>query len=105
VAESKVREMQHLLLAWELLGDSRRERFELALKAYVDFYLLHMQLEETVVLAQALQVLDDGDWKSLNSAFSVQGNPLTGKYPREPLYDRLFTRITMHAPAPIGLGP
>jgi hypothetical protein len=35
----------------------------------------------------------------------VQGNPLTGKYPREPLYDRLFTRITMHAPAPIGLGP
>ena len=105
VAESKVREMQHLLLAWELLGDSRRERFEIALKAYVDFYLQHMQLEETVVLAQALQVLDDGDWKSLNSAFSVQGNPLTGKYPREPLYDRLFTRITMHAPAPIGLGP
>ena len=44
-------------------------------------------------------------WRVLNSAFSVQGNPLTGKYPREPLYDRLFTRITMHAPAPIGLGP
>ena len=105
VAESKVREMQHLLLAWELLGNSRRERFELALKAYVDFYLQHMHLEETVVIAQALQVLDDGDWKALNSAFSVQGNPLTGKYPREPLYDRLFTRITMHAPAPIGLGP
>lgn len=105
VAESKVREMQHLLLAWELLGDSRRARFEIALKAYVDFYLQHMQLEETVVLAQALQVLDDGDWRALNSAFSIQGNPLTGKYPREPLYDRLFTRITMHAPAPIGLGP
>jgi hemerythrin-like domain-containing protein len=105
VAESKVREMQHLLLAWELLGDSRRERFELALKAYVDFYLQHMHLEETVVIAQALQVLDDSDWRTLNSAFSIQGNPLTGKYPREPLYDRLFTRITMHAPAPIGLGP
>ena len=58
-----------------------------------------------MVIAQALQVLDYGDWKALNSAFSVQGNPLTGKYPREPLYDRLFTRITMHAPAPIGLGP
>ena len=42
---------------------------------------------------------------ALNSAFSMQGNPLSGKYPREPLYDRLFTRITMHAPAPIGLGP
>ena len=105
VAESQVREMQHLLLAWELLGNSRRERFELALKAYVDFYLQHMHLEESVVIAQALQVLDDGDWKALNNAFSVQGNPLTGTYPREPVYDRLFTRITMHAPAPIGLGP
>ena len=104
VAESKVRDLQHLLLAWELLGDSRRERFEVALKSYVDFYLLHMELEETVVLTQALKVLDDGDWRTLNSAFSVQGNPLTGKYPREPLYDRLFTRITLHAPAPIGLG-
>jgi hypothetical protein len=49
--------------------------------------------------------LDDGDWKSLNSAFSVQGNPLNGKYPREPLYDRWFNRITMHAPAPIDLAP
>ena len=104
VAESKVRDLQHLLLAWELLGDSRRERFEAALKSYVDFYLLHMELEETVVLPQALKVLDDSDWRTLNSAFSVQGNPLTGKYPREPLYDRLFTRITLHAPAPIGLG-
>jgi hemerythrin-like domain-containing protein len=104
VAESKVRDLQHLLLAWELLGDSRRERFEAALKSYVDFYLLHMELEETVVLTQALTVLDDGDWRTLNRAFSVQGNPLTGKYPREPLYDRLFTRITLHAPAPIGLG-
>lgn len=42
---------------------------------------------------------------ALSRAFSLQGNPLTGKSRREPLYERLFTRITMHAPAPIGLGP
>jgi len=29
---------------------------------------------------------------------------LTGKYPRDPAYDRLFTRIVSQAPAPIGLG-
>lgn len=104
VAQTQVREMQHLLLAWELLGDSRRDRFEVALKAYVDFYLQHMRLEETVILTQAQQVLDDQDWKILNNAFGSEGNPLSGKYPREPLYDRLFTRITTHAPAPIGLG-
>ena len=54
VAESKVREMQHLLLAWELLGDSRRERFELALKAYVDFYLQHMHLEDDLLFPHAV---------------------------------------------------
>ncbi len=42
---------------------------------------------------------------ALSRAFSLQGNPLTGKSRREPLYERLFTRITMRAPAPISLGP
>lgn len=27
-----------------------------------------------------------------------------GKYPRDPMYDHLFMRIVMQAPAPIGLG-
>ena len=31
------------------------------------------------------------------------GEP-NGKYPRDPMYDRLFTRIVMRAPALIGLG-
>ncbi|MEI7514422.1 MAG: hemerythrin domain-containing protein [Betaproteobacteria bacterium] len=104
VGEAKVRELQHLLLAWELLGDSRRAVFEEALKTFVEFYLLHIHLEETVVIPEALKVLDDADWQALDAAFDSHCNPLTGKYPREPLYDRLFTRITMHAPAPIGLG-
>jgi hypothetical protein len=99
-----VRELQHLLLGWELLGDSRRGEFEEALKVYVDFYLGHIRLEETVVIPEARKVLEPADWVLLDAAFASQGNPLTGKYPREPLYDRLFTRIAMHTPAPIGLG-
>ena len=104
VGEAKVRELQHLLLGWELLGDSRRAEFEEALKAYVDFYLTHIRLEESVVIPEALKVLDDADWMLLDTAFTTQSNPITGKYAREPLYDRLFTRIAMHTPAPIGLG-
>lgn len=29
---------------------------------------------------------------------------MTGKFPRASLYDRLFNRIAMHIPAPVGLG-
>ena len=104
IGEALVRELQHLLLGWELLGDSRRAVFEAALKGYVDFYMSHIRLEETVVIPEAQKVLEPEDWHLLDKAFIDQSNPLTGKYPREPLYDRLFTRIAMHTPAPIGLG-
>ncbi len=102
--EAAVRELQHLLLAWELLGESRRAAFEQAVKRYLDFYLEHMKLEETVILPEAEKVLSAQDWRVLDEAFATNGDPLTGKYPRDPVYDRLFTRIVMRAPAPIGVG-
>jgi len=102
--EASVRELQHLLLAWELLGESRRAAFEQAAQRYLDFYLAHMKLEETVILPAAEQLLSEADWKALDDAFAQNCDPLTGKYPRDPVYDRLFTRIVMRAPAPIGVG-
>lgn len=102
--EASVREIQYLLLAWELLGESRRPAFEQAATRYLDFYLEHMRLEETLVIPEAEKVLTDSDWKTLDAAFATNCDPLTGKYPRDPVYDRLFTRIAMRAPSPIGLG-
>jgi hemerythrin-like domain-containing protein len=102
--ESAVRELQHLLLAWELVGDARRAAFEEAAKRYLAFYLEHMRLEEAVILPAAQKVLREADWKELDAAFATNCDPLTGKYPRDPAYDRLFTRIVMRAPSPIGLG-
>lgn len=100
--EHRVRELQHLLLAWELLGDSRRPDFEAAAKQYVDFYLLHMRTEE-LELMPVSQRLSEADWAELNDAFAHHGDPLaTGSH--DPIYDRLFTRIVMRAPAPIGVG-
>jgi hemerythrin-like domain-containing protein len=102
--EHRVRELQHLLLAWELLGDSRREAFDQAARTYADFYLHHMRTEEVELLPVAQKLLSASDWDQLNSAFSSQGDPLVSGV-RDPMYDRLFTRIVMRAPAPIGVGP
>ena len=102
--ETAVRELQHLLLAWELMGDGRRKRFEDELRVYIDFYLDHMRLEETVIIPEARKVLDEGDWKALDEAFLSNADPLVNPSLRDPAYDRLFTRIVMRAPSPVGLG-
>jgi hemerythrin-like domain-containing protein len=91
------RELQHLLLGWELVGDSRRQAFVDAARHYVAQYLRHMLIEETEVLPLAQQVLSEANWRTLDAAFASNCDPLSGKYPRDPLYDRLFTRIAMDA--------
>ena len=102
--ETAVRELQHLLLGWELMGDSRRARFEEELRSYINFYLEHMRLEEMVIIPEARKVLDEEDRKALDEAFLSNHDPLVSKGPRDPAYDRLFTRIVMRAPSPVGLG-
>ena len=92
-SERAIRELQHMLLAWELVGDSRREVFEEAARKYLQQYQSHMELEDSVVLPLAEKVLDVADWLLLDAAFASNCDPLTGKYPRDPMYDRLFTRI------------
>jgi len=102
--EGRVRALQHMLLAWELVGESRREAFATAVGAYVRFYLEHMRVEETQVLPVAERVLPANDWEELGRAFEAARDPLAGGQ-RDPTYDRLFTRIVLSAPAPIGVGP
>lgn len=102
--EQNVRALMHLLMAWEYLGDTRRQAFEDEVARYVAFYLEHMRLEETVVLPEAENSLSDADWHALNAAFATNQDPLNGRIPRDPQFDRLFTRIVMLAPAPVGFG-
>jgi hemerythrin-like domain-containing protein len=102
--ESSIRELQHLLLAWEILGDSRRVAFEVAAQKYVDFYKEHMHLEESIIIPEALKELKTEDWGLIDAAFSKNSDPLSSSKPRDPVYDRLFTKITLRTPAPIGLG-
>jgi hemerythrin-like domain-containing protein len=101
--EARVRHLQHLLLAWELIGDARRAAFTQAADDYVKFYLEHMRCEETELLPAAERLLSAADWAELDRAFLVDRDPLAGGT-HDPCYDRLFTRIVLAAPAPVGLG-
>lgn len=101
--ERRVRELQHLLTAWEILGEARREAFMAAAHDYVAFHLTHIELEETEVLAVASRVLSDADWAELDSVFAADADPAAGGATGDPGYDRLFSRIVAAAPAPVGV--
>jgi hemerythrin-like domain-containing protein len=103
-SETGVRELQHLLMAWELLGESRRQAFEDHCSRYLDAYMEHMKVEEQVILPEAEKCLSAADWLELDAAFAQNTDPLNGKYARDPVYDKLYSRIVSTAPAPIGLG-
>ena len=101
--EHMIRELEHALLGFEMLGNSRRLAFEEAAQRYVDFYLAHMSMEEREILPLAERVLTEQDWLDLDEAFEANRDPLTGHEP-EADYRALFTRIVGIVPAPIGLG-
>ena len=100
-SEKAARDLQHLLLAWELLGHGRRKAFEEAIDTYVNFYLEHMNLEESVILPEAQRCLTQEDWQLLNLAFAENADPLSGHYPPAKEYEKLFSLIVMRAPAPM----
>lgn len=102
--EARIRELEHTLLGYEMMGESRREPFEAATARYIDFYLAHMRAEETQILPLALQVLTPADWDELDDAFGSNRDLLAGAEP-EAEYARLFSRIVNSVPAPVGLGP
>jgi len=101
--ERRIRDLEHSLLGFEMMGEPRRQAFEEAAQRYVDFYLEHMGLEEQQILPLAEKVLTADDWAVLDEAFEANRDPLTGHAPTTD-YDALFTRIVNAVPAPIGLG-
>ena len=100
--ELRIREVEHALLAWEMMGESRRAAFEQILARYIDFYLAHMALEEKEIMPLAQKVLTEQDWADIDEAFMANRDPMTGHTP-DAEYQALFTRIVNVVPAPIGL--
>lgn len=102
--EHAIRELEHLLLAFEVMGNSRRDVFEAAAERYLRFYIAHMALEEAEVLPAARRCFSAADWAELDAAFAANRDPLTGHEPEDG-YRPLFSKIVLKAPAPVGLGP
>jgi len=93
--ERNIRDLEHTLLGFEMVGEPRRQAFERAAERYVDFYLAHMAMEEQQILPLAERVLTEEDWVELDEAFTANRDPLTGHEP-EADYRALFTRIRVH---------
>lgn len=102
--ETRVRSLQHDLLAWEILGDSRRDKFSNEARDYVAFYLEHMRIEETVILPAANEHFSATDWDELNAAFESNQDPFAQVGQPSADYERMFAKIVLYAPAPIGVG-
>ena len=101
--EAAIRELAHALLAYEVLGEHRRQAFVDAMERYIDGYLSHMGVEENAVLPAARAHLTEADWATLDAAFAANRDPLAG-HEADDVFKPLFQKILMTAPAPIGLG-
>jgi hemerythrin-like domain-containing protein len=90
--EASVRDLEHALAAWEVMGDERREAFDLMLNAYADSYLGHMEVEESYILPVAMDYLSVEDWLELEAAFERSGALIeTMKRDHRQLFERIVT--------------
>jgi len=101
--ERRARELQHQLLAWELLGENHRQTFVVAAKSYIEFYLAHMHLEEREILPAAERVHSDADLQEMDEVFARDRDPFASGV-ADPCYDRLFSRIVLGMPGPMPAG-
>jgi hemerythrin-like domain-containing protein len=94
--ESTVQGLERALTAWEVLGDERREAFEVPLRIFVEGYLGHMEVEENYVLPVAQDYLSQADWRELHAALARQPGTLAGQAAAS--HEALLQRI-LRAPA------
>lgn len=101
--ERTVHELMRMLVAWEMMGESRRGTFAGAFFQYVDRYLAHMRIEEAEILPAARKHLTAEDWAELDAVFEANRDSISGQKAPAAEYERLFSRVVRMAPAPIGL--
>jgi len=102
--EHLVRELEHALARYELLGAGAFKEFRELVEQYTSFYFEHMTLEEEIIFPAAKKYLTVEDWTAANSAFGANMDPLSGLEHRND-FDKLFSLITAITPAPLGVGP
>ncbi|MGQ2999415.1 hemerythrin domain-containing protein [Variovorax sp.] len=96
--ESSVRELEHALTAWELMGEVHRESFQLLLQTHATVYLGHMEVEESYVLPVAADYLSPADWRELAEALARQRGDTDAAMTQG--HRALFARITARTSCP-----
>lgn len=77
--EACVPGLERALTAWEVVGEERREAFELPLRIFVEGYLGHMEVEESYVLPVAQDYLSEVDWRDLHAALTRRHGALAAR--------------------------
>lgn len=97
---ASARELQHLLLAWEMVGSIRRATFKVACSGYIERLIEHIALEARLILPQAKRCLCADDWQRLDLAFARGGCAIKSSYLADPDYARLLAHISQTANKP-----
>lgn len=102
--EHLVRELEHALTRYELLGPVQFQPFYEMVERYASFYFEHMRLEEEIIIPVAKKCLAEDEWAAMSKTFAENKDPLAGLDSKDD-FDRLFCLITTITPAPLGVGP
>jgi hemerythrin-like domain-containing protein len=95
LCENIIKQLQHSLLAWEIMGESRRRSFEFEALQFIERYFEHMRLEEKEILPVVVSSFLPEDWKLMDDAFTAHvGMRDSGAH--DSGYARLLTRIMIH---------
>lgn len=90
--EKLVRALEDALTRYELKGEPAFPALRDLVRAFADFYLEHMRLEEEVVLPAARRLLSTADWEKIDAGFGANRDPFEGSELEDDL-ERLFEVI------------
>jgi len=99
-----VRSLAHALARYQAGGAAEFRAFAAAVETFATFELEHMRREERDIMPLARAHLLPEDWEVVDAAFTGGAVPLFDPRSTEQ-YAKLFDRIVMLAPPPIGVGP
>jgi len=93
-SEGAVRELEHALNAWQVMGDSRRDTFRLLAHAFATLYLGHLEVAKNYVLSVAGDFLSCADWRELDEGLRRRRDALAETMARghRELYSRIVAR-------------
>ena len=99
-----VRRLEQALARYQGGGASEFPAFAAAVESFATFELEHMRREERDIIPLAKAHLLPSDWEAIDAAFAGGAVPIFNPKTTDE-YGKLFDRIVMLAPPPIGVGP